>query len=161
MRKVIPYVALLSLVLVGSAYAVTIVVPTNRVFQSFLSGTLTVTNSLAATDLGFRAHVTPLDAFGTSSNDPVMFSGSGFASTSSPSGNWIFEVHLEETANTPPSTTFAVNLLLFESPGFATNSTLYVRTDSTVTPGLVVDCAFDAGSSLGTPLSYIVKVNSI
>ncbi len=161
MRKVILYVAVLSIVLVGSTYAVASIVPTNRVFQSLLTGTLRVTDSLAATDLGFRAHVTPLDAFGTSSGSPVMFSGFGFASTASPSGNWIFEVHLEETASTPPSTTFAVNLLLFESPDSATNSTLYVRTDSTVTAGLLVDCAFDAGPSLGTPLSYIVKVNSI
>ena len=68
---------------------------------------------------------------------------------------WTFQV--ATTGSTAASTTFTVALTVNQN-GSTTSYTVYVATGGTVTSGQTINCIFDLGTGITTPLSYTFTV---
>jgi len=144
-------------VFVAYAIASTITVTTTT-YQQILGGYINSTGGLTATDSGFATSVLGTSAAGTSSGSPITFGiTTGTASPGVTAGHWQWTFQVATTGSTATSTTFTVALTVNQN-GTPTSYTVYVATGGTVTSGQAINCIFDIGTSLTTPLSYTFTV---
>jgi len=144
-------------VAVSYAVASTITV-SSTTYQQILGGYINSTGGLTATDSGFSTSVLGTTAAGTSSGSPITFGvTTGTASPGVTANHWQYTFQVATTGSTAASTTFTVALTVNQN-GAATSYTVYVATGGTVTSGQAINCIFDIGASVTTPLSYTFTV---
>jgi len=144
-------------VAVSYAVASTITV-SSTTYQQILGGYISSTGGLTATDSGFSTAVLATTAAGTSSGSPITFGiTTGTASSGVVASHWQWAFQVATTGSTAASTTFTVALTVNQN-GVATSYTVYVATGGTVTSGQAINCIFDIGTSVTTPLSYTFTV---
>jgi hypothetical protein len=141
----VSWVVIIILVSVAVSYAVaSTITVSSTTYQQILGGYVSSTGGLTATDSGFSTAVLPTSAAGTSSPGVVA-------------GRWQWTFQVATTGSTAASTTFTVALTVNQN-GVATSYTVYVATGGTVTSGQAINCIFDIGTSVTTPLSYTFTV---
>ena len=150
-------ISILLSVAVSYAVASTITV-TSTTYQQILGGYVSSTGGLTATDSGFSTSALGTSAAGTSSGSPITFGVvAGTASPGVVASHWQWTFQVATTGSTAVSTTFTVALTVNQN-GVATSYTVYVATGGTVTSGQAINCIFDIGTSVTTPLSYTFTV---
>jgi len=153
------WVMALILLSVAVSYAVasTITVSTTT-YQQILGGYISSTGGLTAIDSGLSTAALPTSSAGTSSGSPVIFDvATGTASPGIAAVHWQWTFQVATTGSTAVSTTFTVALTVNQN-GTPTSYTVYVATGGTVTSGQAINCIFDIGTSITTPLSYTFTV---
>jgi hypothetical protein len=155
----VSWVVIIMLVSVAVSYAVaSTITVSSTTYQQILGGYVSSTGGLTATDSGFSTAVLPTSAAGTSSGSPITFGvTTGTASPGVVAGHWQWTFQVATTGSTAASTTFTVVLTVNQN-GVATSYTVYVATGGTVTSGQAINCIFDIGTSVTTPLSYTFTV---
>jgi len=140
------------------SYGVASITVTSTTYQQILGGYISSTGGLTATDSGLSTAALPTSAAGTSSGSPVTFGiTTGTASPGVTAGHWQWTFQVATTGSTAASTTFTVTLTVDQN-GTVTTYIVYAATGGTVTSGQAINCIFDIGTSLATPLSYTFTV---
>ena len=143
----------------GISYAIaSTITVTSTTYSQILGSYISTTGSLTATDSGLATAALPTSAAGTSSGSPVTFGVTpGTASPGVTAGHWQWTFQLATTSSTPISTTFNVTLTVNKNGAITANS-VYVANSGTNTAGQTINCIFDIGATMTTPLSYTFTV---
>jgi len=152
-------IALAVLVLAVSAATIT-VTPTN--YQAELGGAVSVNNKLTGIDKGFAKAIAPVAATGGSCATNVTFTDiSGeIVTTDVASNDYVYDIQIANTTQTPTSTCYKVVLTLTPSSGLQTAyGPLYIATSSTPLAWQPLDAEFDVGTTLpASPFSFLIAV---
>ncbi|TMI07308.1 hypothetical protein E6H34_08330 [Candidatus Bathyarchaeota archaeon] len=152
-------IALAVLVLAVSAATIT-VTPTN--YQAELGGAVNVNNKLTGMDKGFAKAAAPAAATGGSCATNVTFTDTsgGIVTTDVASNDYVYDIQIANTTQTPTSTCYKVLLTLTLSSGLETAyGPLYIATSSTPLAWQPLDARFDVGTTLpASPFSFLIAV---
>ncbi len=150
---------LLSLLLLADA--VLIQVSPVATHQSLTGGALNITSQLTGADKGFSKAASTLPALGTGNcTTSVPFAAvARTANTAITAGDIVYDIQLNTTTGTPPSTCFTVTLVITPNGGSPTTYQVFISTVAVPQPNQTIDCKFDIGTSLPTsPSSFRVTV---
>jgi hypothetical protein len=154
-------IALAVLVLAVSAASVTV---TTKNYQSELGGALNVNNKLLGVDKGFTKAGAPASATGTGScaNNVTMTTTPGTtATTTVTSGDYVYDIQISNTTQTPTTTCYKVALTTTDSSGVQTiYGPLYIATTTTQLAWQPLDAKFDILSTSlpASPFSFLISV---
>ncbi len=152
-------IALAVLVLAVSAATITV---TSTNYQAELGGAVNVNNKLTGIDKGFAKAVAPITATGGSCPTNVTFTDTsgGTVTTAVTSNDYVYDIQIANTTQTPTSTCYMVLLTLTPSSGVQTlYGPLYIATSSTPLAWQPLDARFDVGAALpASPFSFLISV---
>jgi hypothetical protein len=153
-------IALAFLILTVSAVSVTV---TTTNYQAELGGATNVTNKLIGIDKGFTKASSPASASGGSCANNVTFTTTAgtTATTAVTSNDYVYDIQISNTTQTPTSTCYQVALTLTSSSGVQTTyGPLYIATTSTPLAWQPLDAIFDVGSNLpASPFSFLIRIS--
>jgi hypothetical protein len=151
-------IALTVLVLAVSAAAITV---TPRTYTAELGAAVNVNNKLTGIDKGFAKAVAPATANGGSCASNVTFTitPGTTATTNVTSNDYVYDIQIATTGQTPVSTCYKVALTLTPSTGVQTSyGPLYIATGSPAS-WQPLDAKFDVGTTLpASPFSFLIAV---
>ena len=152
-------IALAVLVLAVSAAAIT-VTPTS--YTAELGGAVNVNNKLTGIDKGFAKASTPATPSGNSCATNVTFTitpGTN-ATTAVASNDYVYDIQIANTTQTPTSTCYKIALTVTSSSGVQTTyGPLYIATTATPLAWQPLDAQFDVGTTLpASPFSFLIAV---
>ncbi len=153
-------IALAVLVLAVSAASITV---TTRNYQAELGGAVNVNNKLTGIDKGFAKALTPATASGSSCATNVTFTitPGANATTAVTSNDYVYDIQIANTTQTPISTCYKVALTLTSSSGVQTTyGPLYIATTSSLLAWQPLDAKFDIQSTSlpASPFSFLIVV---
>ena len=152
-------IALAVLVLAVSAATIT-VTPTS--YTAELGGAVNVSNKLTGIDKGFAMSAAPATATGASCATSVTFTitPGTIVTTAVTSNDYIYDIQIANTTQTPTSTCYKVLLTLTATTGVQTTyGPLYIATDSPASAWQPLDAQFDIGATLpSSPFSFLIVV---
>ncbi len=152
-------IALAVLVLAVSAATITV---TPKTYTAELGGAVNVNNKLTGIDKGFAMSATPATATGGSCATNVTFTitPGTIVTTAVTSNDYIYDIQIANTTQTPTSTCYKVLLTLTAGSGVQTTyGPLYIATDSPASAWQPLDAQFDIGATLpGSPFSFLIVV---
>jgi hypothetical protein len=152
-------IALAVLVLAVSAASITV---TTKNYQAELGGAVNVNNKLTGIDKGFAKASVPATASAGSCATNVTFTivPGATATTTVASNDYVYDIQIVNTTQTPVSTCYKVALTVTLSSGVQTPyGPLYIATTSTLSAWQPIDAKFDIGASLpASPFSFLIAV---
>jgi hypothetical protein len=152
-------IALAVLVLAVSAASITV---STKNYQAEVGGAVSVNNKLTGIDKGFVKASTPATASGSSctTNATFTITPGTTATTVVTSNDYVYDIQIVNTTQTPISTCYKVALTVTSSSGVQTTyGPLYIATTSTLSAWQPLDAKFDVGVSLpASPFSFLIAV---
>jgi hypothetical protein len=154
-------IALAVLVLAVSAASIAV---TTQNYQSELGGAVNVNNKLTGVDKGFAKSSLLGSASGTgscASNVTFTITSGTTATTAVASGDYVYDIQISNTTQTPTATCYQVALAMTTSSGLQTTyGPLYIATTPTPSAWQPLDAKFDIQSmSLpASPFSFLITV---
>ncbi len=145
---------LLPILIFASAASIAV---TQYPYQSTFGAVLKIDSTLTAADKGFSRANGALSPAGTSCPSLVVFGVVSKANNNIVSGDVIYDVQLNTTANTAANACFTVTLTVTPSGGIQSNYSVFISNAAPNVLGQVIDCQFDIGTSLPlSPFSFKV-----
>jgi hypothetical protein len=154
-------VALAILVLAVSAASIIV---TTKNYQSEIGGAVNVSNKLTGIDKGFTKATSLGFASGTGScanNVTFTITPGTTATTAVTSGDYVYDIQIVNTTQTPTNTCYKVALTTTASSGAQTTyGPLYISTTSTLLAWQPLDAKFDIQSTLlpASPFSFLITI---